>query len=62
MPLSNRLSTGPYASHKDHWIGWLKHYNGPGYYNRSNWDRDARFVYRHLCNGHMAVWLERSGR
>ncbi len=57
MPQSNRLSAGGYATHRDHWIGWLKEYNGPGYYNRSNWDRDARFVYQRLCNGHMIVWL-----
>lgn len=39
------------------WIGWLRGYDGPGYYNRANWDRDARFVYQHLNNGPMIVWL-----
>jgi len=21
-----------------HWIGWLSEYNGPGFYNRKNWE------------------------
>jgi hypothetical protein len=57
MPESDRLSKGGYATHKDHWIGWLAEYDGPGYYGRSNWDRDARYVYQHLNNCNMIVWL-----
>jgi hypothetical protein len=57
MPESDRLSKGGYDTHRDHWIGWLEEYDGPGYYGRSNWDRDARYVYQHLNNGHMIVWL-----
>jgi hypothetical protein len=57
MPQSDRLSKGRYDTHKDHWISWLKEYGGPGYYGRSNRDRDARFVYQHLNNGNMMVWL-----
>jgi hypothetical protein len=57
MPLSDRLSKGGYDSHKDHWIGWLEEYDGPGYYGRSDWKVDARTVYQRLNNGRMIVWL-----
>jgi hypothetical protein len=36
MPESDRLSKGSFASHKDHWIGWLEEYDGPGYYDRAD--------------------------
>jgi hypothetical protein len=57
MPQSDRLFKSGYSTHKDHWIGWLEEYDGPGYYGRSNWKRDARFVYQHLNSGPMLVWL-----
>lgn len=57
MPESDRLPMGGYASHRDHWTGWLEEYDGPGYYGRSNWNRDARYVYQHLNNGNIIVWL-----
>lgn len=44
MPNSDRLFRSGYATHKDHWVQWLEEYDGPGYYGRSNWDRDAQFV------------------
>jgi hypothetical protein len=57
MPQSDRLPKSGDGTHKDHWIGWLEEYNGPGYYGRSNWHRDAQFVYQHLNCGPMIVWL-----
>ncbi len=54
---SDNLSKGGYETHQDHWIGWLKEYDGPGYYGRSNWNVDARAVYQRLANGRMIVWL-----
>lgn len=48
---------GGYETHQDHWIGWLKEYDGPGYYGRSDWSVDARAVYQRLANGRMIVWL-----
>jgi hypothetical protein len=57
MPLSDRLSKGGYDTHRDHWIGWLEGYDGPGFYGRSNSDVDARTVYQRLNNGRMIVWL-----
>jgi hypothetical protein len=56
-PQSDKLSKGGYESHQDHWIGWLKEYDGPGYYGRSDWSADARAVYQRLANGHILVWL-----
>lgn len=46
-----------YDSHKDHWIGWLREYEGPGYYGRKYTDRDARFIYEHVQNVGMIVWI-----
>jgi hypothetical protein len=56
-PQSDKLSKGGYETHQDHWIGWLKEYDGPGYYGRSDWSVDARAVYQRLANGHILVWL-----
>src|SRR5258708_16748625 len=54
---SDKLSKGGYKTHQDHWIGWLKEYDGPGYYGRSDWSVDARPVYQRLAHGHLIVWL-----
>lgn len=42
-----------YQSQKEHWIGWLFHYNSAGAYGRKvTSGRDARFVYNHVvCPG-----------
>jgi hypothetical protein len=58
-PLFRSLDSAAMAkdTHKDNWVGWLEEYDGPGYYGRSRWDRDSRFVYQHLCCGPMIVWL-----
>lgn len=41
-----------YQTQKEHWLGWLSGYRGPGAYGRKNWHRDARFVYNHVvCPG-----------
>jgi hypothetical protein len=47
----------PYRSQKEHWLGWLSEYNGPGYYGRANWDRNAEFIYNHLQSATMLLWL-----
>jgi hypothetical protein len=46
-----------YSSHREHWIGWLGEYDGPGYYDRQVWRRSAGFVYNHLHNPGMLIWL-----
>ena len=47
-----------YSSQKEHWLGWLEHYDGPGAYGRANWaNRSAEFVYNHIQCAPMLVWL-----
>jgi hypothetical protein len=51
-----------YSTQKEHWLGWLKGYSGPGFYDRKNWNRDAEFVYNHIVCPPMILWLgEASG-
>jgi len=42
---------------KEHWLGWLKDYNGPGYYDRRSWDVTAETVYNRVVNPSMVLWL-----
>jgi hypothetical protein len=50
-----------YITQKDHWLGWLSAYRGPGYYRRKNWQR-SEFVYNHVVCPPMVLWLgEASG-
>lgn len=44
-------------SQKQHWIGWLSEYDGPGFYGRSNGKRDARYIYGHIQCPPMLLWL-----
>lgn len=46
-----------YSSQKEHWLGWLGDYDGPGFYGRRNWDRSAAFVYNHVNCAPMVLWL-----
>ena len=47
-----------YLTQKEHWIGWLFEYNGPGAYGRKTTDgRDAKFVYNHVVQPEMLVYL-----
>jgi hypothetical protein len=51
-----------YSSQQQHWLGWLSEYQGPGYYSRKRWDRDAKFIYNHVGCPPMLIWLaEASG-
>lgn len=51
-----------YTSQKEHWLGWLAEYHGPGYYGRKNSDRSAEVIYNHIACPPMALWLaEASG-
>jgi hypothetical protein len=51
-----------YASQKEHWLGWLSEYGGPGAYGRKGRDYDAAFAYNHCGCPPMALWLgEASG-
>lgn len=47
-----------YRTQKEHWIGWLGEYDGPGAYGRkSGIKRDARFAYNHIVEPKMLLWL-----
>lgn len=58
-----RRRTAWYESQKEHWVGWLFHYNSPGAYDRKvTKGRDARFVYNHVvCPGLLAYLADASG-
>jgi hypothetical protein len=45
---------------KDHWIGWLGGYLGPGYYGRKNWNRDAKCAYNHVICPELLLYLVRA--
>ncbi len=52
-----------YTTQKEHWLGWLSEYDGPGYYGRQSSDgKDAKYVYNHIMNPAMLLWFcEASG-
>lgn len=52
-----------YESQKEHWVGWLFHYNSPGAYDRKvTHGRDARFVYNHVvCPGLLSYLADAAG-
>ncbi|WP_417259351.1 hypothetical protein [Celeribacter sp.] len=47
-----------YGSQKEHWLGWLAEYDGPGAYGRlTGQPRDARYIYNHIQCAPMLFWL-----
>ena len=47
-----------YKSQKEHWLGWLKEYDGPGFYNRkTHCGRDAKYIYNHVMCSPMVLYL-----
>lgn len=47
-----------YSSQKEHWMGWLSEYDGPGAYDRKTLNgRTAEFVYNHINCPPMLLWL-----
>lgn len=51
------VSKAWYQTQHEHWLGWLREYDGPGYYGRRKWDRSAEFVYNHIVCPPMVLWL-----
>jgi hypothetical protein len=38
-----------YTTQKQHWVGWLGEYQGPGFYGRRTGSRrDAEYAYNHI--------------
>jgi hypothetical protein len=49
---------GWYKSQKEHWLGWLSEYDGPGFYGRkAKSRRSAEFAYNHIVCPPMVLWL-----
>ncbi|MBI2863397.1 MAG: hypothetical protein HYX94_02390 [Chloroflexi bacterium] len=47
-----------YKTQKEHWLGWLEDYDGPGAYGRvPNKNRDAKFAFNHVVCPEMLLWL-----
>lgn len=47
-----------YRTQKDHWLGWLDPNSVTGTYPRSSAPgRDARYVYNHIVEPKMLLWL-----
>jgi hypothetical protein len=47
-----------YASQKQHWMGWLSEYEGPGAYGRKGGKgRTAEYAYNHIVCPPMLLWL-----
>ena len=58
LPISGKIGLSHHHdSHRDHWIKWLREYDGPGYYNRKNHQRDAAYIYSHVQSAGMVVYL-----
>lgn len=49
-----------YRTQKEHWLGWLGDYDGPGAYGRKNWNRDAKFAYNHVVCPDLLLYLIRA--
>src|SRR5690349_14724277 len=47
-----------YTSQKEHWLGWLSEYHGPGAYGRkTSKGRTGEFVYNHIGCPPMLLYL-----
>lgn len=47
-----------YKTQKQHWLGWLGEYHGPGYYGRKpQTPRNARHAYNHIMCPEMLLYL-----
>ncbi|BFU89264.1 MAG: hypothetical protein NTAFB01_04510 [Nitrospira sp.] len=59
LPEDRRKRGGAwYESQKEHWVGWLFHYNSPGAYGRkATAGRDAKFVYNHIVCPDLLTYL-----
>ena len=47
-----------YKNQKEHWLGWLGDYDGPGFYQRkTHAGRDAKYIYNHIMCSPMLLFL-----
>ena len=57
VDLATGKSRAWYTSQREHLLGWLAEYPGPGAYGRANSDRSAAFVYNHFQCAPGLAWL-----
>jgi hypothetical protein len=47
-----------YKSQKEHWLGWLKDYDGPGFYqSKTHTGRDAKYICNHINCSPILLYL-----
>lgn len=47
-----------YKTQKEHWLGWLGEYKGPGAYGRKGGkNQGAEYAYNHIVEYRMLLWL-----
>ncbi|MCA0438768.1 MAG: hypothetical protein LCH98_20305 [Actinobacteria bacterium] len=46
-----------YAHQKEHWLGWLAEYSGPGAYGRARRSLDAKHAYNHFQCPPGLIWM-----
>jgi len=47
-----------YKTQKEHWLGWLNEYGGPGAYDRKgSQNQNAEFAYNHIVEYRMLLWI-----
>jgi hypothetical protein len=52
-----------YTTQKEHWLRWLREYHTQGAYGRQTGKRrDAKFVYNHIVEPKMLLWLVEAAR
>ena len=62
LPVDKEVPSGTqgysrYHSHKAHWLGWLSKKPGAKYYRQDAPNRGAKFVYNHIMEPKMLLWL-----
>lgn len=64
MPVDGRAPRKNwYRSEKEHWLGWLDEYQGPGAYGRQDQATDdAQKVYNRVQSAPMLLWLAEAAR
>jgi len=62
LPADKEVSSGTqgynrYRTQKAHWLGWLTKKPGAKYFRQDAPDRGAKYVYNHIMEPKMLLWL-----
>ena len=63
LPSDRRRDTpgNLYKTQKEHWLGWLREYHGPGYYGRQDsTPRNAKLAYNRIVEVKMLLYLAKA--